>query len=152
MKLTKFVASIAVTSIIGLSAVSAFASEDDIKYRQAIFKSVGGHMTAMATILKTEAGDMKDIGTHADAMLALSKIAPTIFPEGSGPDAGKTGAKPNIWTDTEDFKKVLAAFQENAEKLAMAAKSGDKGQIGEALGGLGKDGCKACHDNFREKS
>lgn len=152
MRLTKFVASIAATAVIGLSAMSAFAGEDDIKYRQAIFKAVGGHMTAMATILKTDAGDMKDMTAHADSMLALAKIAPTIFPEGSGPDAGKTGAKANIWSEPAEFKEVLVAFEENASKLAMAAKSGDKGQIGAALGGLGKNACKACHDDFREKN
>lgn len=152
MTLTKPILAIAAAVVITASATTAFAGEDDIKYRQAIFKAVGGHMTAIATILKTDAGDMKDISTHADGMLALAKIAPSIFPEGSGPDAGKTGAKANIWTDADGFKKVLAAFEENAGKLAEAAKTGDKGAIGAALGGLGKNGCKACHDTYREKS
>lgn len=152
MKFTKPLLSIAAAALVSVTAAGAFAGEADIKYRQAIFKAVGGHMTAMATILKTDAGDMKDISTHADGMVALAKIAPTIFPEGSDAMAGKTGAKDNIWSEPDEFKKVLAAFQENAEKLAMAAKSGDKGQIGAALGGLGKNGCKACHDNFREKN
>ncbi len=151
MTLTKSIFAIAAAVVMTASATTAFAGEDEIKYRQAIYKSVGGHMTAIATILKTDAGDMKDISMHADGMLALAKIAPTIFPEGSGPDAGKTGAKPNIWTDADGFKKVLVAFQENAEKLAVAAKSGDKGAIGAALGDLGKNGCKACHDTYREK-
>ena len=149
MKFSKALVSITTVVLISISTTAAFAGEDEIKYRQAIFQSVGGHMTAMATILKTNAGDIKDIGTHADALLAMAKIAPSIFPEGSGPDAGKTRAKANIWSDAGGFKKVLASFQENAEKLAMAAKSGDKGTIGAALGGLGKNGCKACHDTYR---
>lgn len=152
MKFTKPLASIAAAALISVTAASAFAGEADIKYRQAIFKAVGGHMTAMATILKTDAGDMKNMSMHADNMLQLAKIAPTIFPEGSDALEGKTGAKDNIWSEPEAFKKVLAAFEENAAKLAMAAKTGDKGQIGAALGGLGKNGCKACHDNFREKN
>jgi cytochrome c556 len=127
MTFTKSVLGIATAAIISTSATAAFASEDAIKYRQEIFKAVGGHMTAMATILKTDAGDM----SHMEA------------------DAGKTRAKANIWTDADDFKKVVMAFEEHAGKLAMAAKSGDKGQIGAALGGLGKNGCKACHDDYR---
>jgi len=138
MNLTKSIFAIAAAVVITASATTAFAGEDEIKYRQEIFKAVGGHMTAMATILKTDAGDMKHIEAHANAMLDLAKMAPSIFPEGSGPDAGKTRAKANIWTDAGDFKKVVMAFEENAGKLAMAAKTGDKGAIGAALGGLGK--------------
>lgn len=149
MTFTKSILGIATAAIIGTSATAAFAGEAEIKYRQEIFKAVGGHMTAMATILKTDAGDMSHMEAHANAMLDLAKISHSIFPDGSGPDAGKTRAKANIWTDADDFRKVVMAFEEHAGKLAMAAKTGDKGQIGAALGGLGKNGCKACHDNYR---
>lgn len=149
MKLTKSFLAIATALVITAGATHAFAGEDEIKYRQEIFKAVGGHMTAMATILKTDAGDMSHMEAHANAMLDLAKISHSIFPEGSGPDAGKTRAKANIWTDADDFKKVVMAFEENAGKLAMAAKSGDKGAIGAALGSLGKNGCKECHDTYR---
>lgn len=149
MKITRSIAACVAAVTIVLASSASFAGEAEIKYRQEIFKAVGGHMTAMATILKTDAGDMSHIAAHANAMLDLAKISHSIFPEGSGPDAGKTRAKANIWTDADDFKKVVMAFEEHAGKLAMAAKSGDKGAIGAALGGLGKNGCKACHDDYR---
>jgi cytochrome c556 len=65
---------------------------------------------------------------------------------------GKTEAKMAIWEKPEDFKKVLMSFVAEADKLAEVAKGGDKGAIGAQLGALGKNGCKACHDGFREKS
>lgn len=132
-------------------ATIASAGEDEIKYRKAVMKAVGGHMGAIATILKTNAGDPKDLAAHANAMVSLAKISANAFPENSGPLDGKTEALPAVWDKPDEFKKVTAAFIAEAEKVAAAAKTGDKGAVGAALGGLGKNGCKACHDGFREK-
>lgn len=135
-----------------LATGAANASEADIAYRQAVMKAVGGHMGAMSKIIKDGVGKMEDISAHADAMAALAKMAGHIFPEKSGQMDGKTEAKAEIWSDKAGFAKVVAAFGDEANKLAAAAKGGDKGAIGKQLGALGKNGCKACHDNFREKS
>lgn len=134
-----------------LGATVGHAGEDDIKYRKAVMKAIGGHMGAISTILKTDAGDIKDATVHADAMAGLAKVTATMFPEGSGPMDGETEALPAVWEKPAEFKEVTMAFVAATEKLAMAAKSGDKGEIGAALGMVGKDGCKACHDNFRQK-
>lgn len=144
-----FSIAIAAAVLIGASTVSA--GEDDIKYRKATMKAVGGHMTAIATILKTDAGDMKDVAIHANAMAGLAKITATSFPEGSGPKDGKTETKMDVWEKPEEFKKMTMAFITEAEKLAAVGGSGDKAAIGAQLGALGKNSCKACHDGFREK-
>ncbi len=149
MKTTFF--SVAAAGLILASATTVFASEDDITYRKSVMKSIGGHMKAMSTILKTDAGDIKDMPTHANGMASLAKIAANVFPEKSGPMDGKTEAKMAIWEKPEDFKKVMMAFIAETEKLAAIAGSGDKGAIGAQLGAVGKNGCKACHDNFKEK-
>lgn len=132
-------------------ASPASASEDDIKYRKATMKAVGGHMTAIATILKTGAGDPADIPLHANAMSDLAKITAHAFPEGSSKMDGETEATMAIWDKPEDFKKVTMAFIAESEKLAKVAADGDKAAIGAQLGALGKNACKACHDDFREK-
>ena len=147
---TIFSIAIAATVLIGASTLSA--GEDDIKYRKAAMKAVGDHMTAIATILKTDAGDMKDIAIHANAMAGLAKITATSFPEGSGPMDGKTETKMDVWEKPEEFKKVTMAFIAEADRLVAAAGTGDKSAIGAQLGALGKNGCKACHDGFREKN
>jgi len=133
------------------SAGAAFAGEDAITYRKSVMKAVGGHMKSMALIVKGKAGDMKDIAAHASAMAGLAHASATSFPDDSTPLDGKTEALPAVWDKPEDFKKVSMAFITEAEKLAAAAKTGDKGAIGAQLGALGKNACKACHDDFREK-
>ncbi len=145
----RFTAIAVAGAITVLSATVSFASEDAIKYRQNIFKAIGGHTTAIATIVKTDAGDVKDVVAHANAIAALAAITPSIFPENSGPMDGQTRAKAEIWEKPEDFKAVLDAFKREADKLAEVAATGDERAIGQQLGALGRDGCKACHDGYR---
>ena len=133
------------------SASPDFTGEAAIKYRKAVMKAVGGHMGAMGSILK-EGDGLGSIADHAAAMAALAKItAAEAFPQKSGPMDGETEALPAIWEKPDDFKKVTMAFVAEAEKLAEVAKGGDKAAIGAQLGALGKNGCKACHDDFRQK-
>lgn len=151
MMKSRAVFSIAIAAAILVGATAVSAGEDDITYRKATMKAVGGHMKAIATILKKGVGDIKDVAIHANAMAGLAKISATSFPEGSGPMDGKTETKMDVWEKPEEFKKVTMAFIVEANKLAAIGGSGDKAAIGAQLGALGKNGCKACHDGFREK-
>lgn len=148
---TRGIFATAAATVILASAVGAHAGEDAIKYRKAVMSAVGGHMNAISTILKTGVGDMKDIPVHADAMAGLANMTGHIFPKDSGPMDGETAAKADIWEKPDDFNKIVMAFVAEAEKLAAVAKSGDKAAIGGQLGALGKNACKACHDDYKEK-
>lgn len=147
----RFIAAAAALAALGGLVATAHADEGAIKYRQSVMKAVGGHVGAMGSILKGEGGEMADFQAHASAIAGLAEIAAGIFPEGSDKMAGDTQAKMEIWEKPDEFKKVVAAFQERAKALEAAAEGGDKGKMAEALGALGKNACKACHDDFREK-
>ena len=125
--------------------------KEDIKYRKAVMKAVGGHMGAMKLIAQGKAGNKADLVAHAKAMAVLAKVSSGVFPKGSGPEAGKTRALADIWTKSDDFKKVSQAFITEADKMVAAAKSGDMGAAGKQLGAMGKNACGACHKPFREK-
>jgi cytochrome c556 len=78
---------------------------------------------------------------------------PDAFPPGSGgpsPD-GKFAAKPAIWSDWNKFLDAQKNAVSKADVLLAAVKSGDKASIQTAFGDLGKNGCGACHETFREK-
>lgn len=138
-------------AVILAGTVGAHAGEDAIKYRKAVMSAIGAHMGAISTILKTGAGDMKDIPVHADAMAGLANMTGHLFPRDSGPMDGETATKPEVWEKPEDFNKIVMAFVAEAEKLATVSKTGDKAAIGAQLGALGKNACKACHDGYKEK-
>jgi len=123
----------------------------EIKYRKAVMKAVGGQMGAMKLIIKGQSGNKANLVAHAEAMLSLAKLSASAFPKGSGPEAGKTRALPDIWAKWGDFEKVAQAFVAESEKMVAAAKSGDMGVAGKQLGALGKGACGACHKPFRAK-
>lgn len=130
-------------------STSAFADDDGaIKYRKAVMKSIGGHMGAMAGIMKKTGGTPAHLKAHADGMASLSKMTADLFPDGS--EFGDTTALPVIWEKPDEFKQAVQDFETAAAHLAQVAGSGDMAAFGPAFGQLGKT-CKGCHENFREK-
>ncbi len=131
-----------------LTSGFAFADADvETAYRQAVMKSVGGHMTAIATILRNQVY-MEDLAFHANSMSDLATVAPKIFPEGSLGE--KSESLPAVWEDPEGFSEAMDAFVEAADNFANAADSGDMAQIGPGIQALGGT-CKGCHDDYKKE-
>lgn len=131
-----------------LASQPGFAdAEGEIKYRQGVMDAVGGHMSAMAAILRNQVY-FDNFQLHANAMADLAEVVPHVFPEGSGD--GKTEALPEIWEEPEDFQVRVDDFVKAARNMAAAAETGEMGEIAPAIDTLGKS-CKGCHDNFREE-
>ena len=119
--------------------------EAEADYRHYVMEAVGGHMQAMATILKKQV-HLEDFPSHARAMAGLAGVAPGVFPEGSLTDKSKALAA--IWENPEDFRQAMERFVAAAKELDAAAQTGEMGQMGPALGALG-DACKGCHDSYK---
>ena len=136
-------------ALAGLIALPALAQEGVIKYRQSVMKAVGAHFSAMDSILKGKGGRSSDLKVHANALAALAKVAANAFPKGSG--FGKTRAKPDIWENPKEFKKVTRAFIDESAKLAKIAASGKIKSAATQYRHLGKNACAVCHKKFREK-
>ncbi|MBT3306197.1 MAG: cytochrome c [Alphaproteobacteria bacterium] len=136
--------------LLAFVAMPALAQEEGaIKHRQSVMKAVGGHMGAMAAILKGQVPFTKDLKGHAHAMAELAKIAARVFPEGS--DFGETRAKEDVWSKPKEFAKVVQAFITESAKLAKVSEGGDMAAFGAQFKAMGKNACGACHKAFREK-
>jgi cytochrome c556 len=70
------------------------------------------------------------------------------FPKGSGPEAGKTRALPDIWSKPDDFAAAQKLFADKAPALTAAITAKDADAVGKAFRELG-GACKNCHDSFR---
>lgn len=70
------------------------------------------------------------------------------FPKGTGPEAGKTRALPEIWSKPEEFAAAQTLFADKAAPLAAAVKAKDVDAVGKAFREVGGS-CKNCHDGFR---
>lgn len=143
-----------VTALLGLPlaavAQTPTKAEQTIKYRQAALTLLGWNITPIAAMMKGEAPfDAKKVELHATR---LQQVAPMIvegFPEGTQSGA-PTKAKPEIWSNMDDFKAKAADLEKASAGLVAAARTGDQKQVGQALGAVGNS-CKACHDKYRAK-
>ena len=130
-------------------ATAQVKPEDAIKYRQGVYRVIGWNFGPMAAMAKGEKPyDAAAFARHAEIVAFMSKLPMEGFIPGS--DKGETKAKPEIWSDMDDFKAKLEKMQNEAAKLAEVAKGGDFNAVKAQLGETGK-ACKACHDKYRNK-
>lgn len=109
---------------------------------------------AMKQISRQMRGDNPDLGQVRAGAATIAELAPQVpswFPEGTGPNVGKTEARAEIWQKPEDFAAKARDFREAAMAFNAAAQGSDLGSIRAAHANLGKS-CKGCHDLYREEN
>ena len=111
-------------------------------------ESIGKNGKAINRELTSSAPNMAAVHAGAAVIADLSRKASGWFPEGTGPEVGKTGAKPEIWQNPQDFAAKLHNFQVAAAAFNAAAASGDVGVTNARFNDL-EGACKACHDKYR---
>ncbi len=109
---------------------------------------IGKATKALKRELDKGSPDLGAVRASAAQMASLAQKSSGWFPAGTGPNVGKTGAKPEIWQNPQDFAAKVAAFQKAALAFNTAAKGNDVGAIKARFGNLGQS-CKACHDKYR---
>ena len=123
-------------------ALAVGASEGVSKYRAHTMEAIGGHMKAIADIVRGEVPHTDHLSMHAGALAELAEVAPSLFPAGS--EGGDT--LPAVWEEPEDFQAKLDAFREATANFKAAADAGEG--VGQALRPVGQ-ACKGCHDKYR---
>jgi cytochrome c556 len=111
-------------------------------------ETIGKANKAIARELQGSSPNLGTIRASARTIAALSARASGWFPRGTGPELGKTGAKPQIWQTPQDFVAKLRDFQAEAKAFNAAAAGSDLTLIRTQFGDLGHS-CKACHDKYR---
>ena len=111
-------------------------------------KEIGKNGKALNRELTGSSPNLGVVRAGALRIAALSRQASNWFPEGTGPDVGKTGAKPVIWQKPKDFALKLHNFQVAAAAFNAAASSSDVPKIKARFTDL-EGTCKACHDTYR---
>jgi cytochrome c556 len=122
-----------------------------LETRSATMKAQGKDMGAIKAYIDDKSDLAAAQAAGADLVTQVAKI-PTLFPKGTGmaefPD--KSYARPVIWTDWDKFLAGAKTAAAKADALNAALKGGDKAAITAAFGDMGKNGCGACHEPFRE--
>lgn len=134
--------------------VLASTPAETVKLRQDTMKQLGGHMKAIKAFAAAGDGSAADVAKRAGEIGEIAAKIPTLFPEGTGMDEvkdPKTGAKPEIWLDWDNFRKAANNLGTQSKALAMAAEDGDRKAIMTAFQNLGQNGCGSCHKLYRVK-
>ena len=147
---------LAAALIFALAGVAGAALAQDkeavLKNREALMEGQGKDLGSIKAYTDGKA-DLAQATTSAANLTQTIRKIPDVFPPGTGapsPD-GKFAPKPAVWTDWNKFLEAQKNAADKADALLVAVKSGDKAQIAAAFGDLGKNGCGACHETFREK-
>ena len=153
---TRFIVTAALAVLLSGGLTLQVVAQDaatTLKNRSEAMKGFGGNMKAINEFVEKGAGTPEDVAAKAGAIEEGSKQIVALFPAGTGMDdgVGKTGAKKEIWDKPDDFKAAADNMGMLAGKLKEAAATGDKQQIADAFGALGKNGCGGCHQTFRAK-
>jgi cytochrome c556 len=145
-KLTlRTLAAITAAVAIAISAAAMTASET-IKERQKQMEGVReGIMTLAAIAKKEQPFDAEVVQDSAAKIAEHLARAEKLFPEGSDTGEAQTWSKPEIWSDRENFDKLMKSTHEAAVELQAVT---DAAAFPPALGKLGM-GCKSCHDLYR---
>jgi cytochrome c556 len=156
---SKSLAAGAALALMTMGSTLALAADEPanlVKYRQNFMKGNSAHLGMIAAVVKGEVSLTDELAPNAAVLADMGKMLSAnlqqLFPEGTDKAAGlETAALPAIWEKWSDFEQVAMRFQEETAKLSEVAQSGDIAAIGQQLGVVGKEGCGACHETFREK-
>jgi cytochrome c556 len=124
-----------------------------VKERQELMKSIGGNAKTITDFLKESKGSKEEAQAAAAKIGELAGQIPEAFKVEaslSEMDAvGKNRGKPEIWMNFEGFTQKAENLEDKSMALVSAFQGGDSGAIQTAFGDMGKNGCGACHDDFR---
>lgn len=145
------VASIAVgaTAFLPANVLLADASTKDLmKARHDHYHRLGDAFKKVRDESRGRSPDWDALKLAAQAVSDASVNQARWFPAGTGPEAGKTRALPEIWAKPQEFEAAQKMFSDAAPKLLTAVRSADAAAVTMQFGEVGKT-CKNCHDTFR---
>jgi cytochrome c556 len=122
--------------------------EDAVKYRKAAFQVMATHFGRIGAMANGRVPfNGAAAAASAEVVAFVSKLPYEGFVEGtSGTDKG--APKANVWSERAKFDAAAKTMQDEAAKLAVAAKANNLDQLKAAFGATAGT-CKACHDDFR---
>lgn len=135
-----------VSLAVAITAVAATPAETQA-HRKEQYKALGD---AFKTIRDNSRGepDWAAVEKAATFVQKVSVEQGNWFPKGTGPEAGKTRALPEVWSKPAEFTAAQKLFSDKVAGLTAAVKAKDAAALGAAFKEAG-GACKNCHDGFR---
>ena len=131
---------------------SAEQAEAVLESRSEFMKGMGSAMRAFTNYLKRGDGEPIELGSMAAEIAKNAPSIPDLFPKDTGmAQFEDSEAKAVIWEKWDDFVDAANGLVEPAMAVEAAFESGDKGEVAASVKALGGNGCRTCHETFRQK-
>ena len=98
-------------------AVQAATPAETQKARHEHYEELGDAFKAVRDQSNAGSPDFAAMQKAANTVQKASVNQLQWFPKGTGPEAGKTRALPEIWTNTADFTAAMKLFEDRAPAL-----------------------------------
>lgn len=132
----------------GIAKVNRATAGRIMHERHEGMETIGKNFKKLHRELDASSPNLATVRAGSALVANLAKKSSGWFPAGTGPEVGKTGAKPQIWQAPQDFSAKLGAFQKASVAFNAAASGSDLTAIKARYADLGGT-CKACHDKYR---
>ena len=131
-------------------AVAAYAvtPKEAQHARHEHYEELGDAFKAVRDNARGDSPNWAALEKATQTVVAASVDQQQWFAKGTGPEAGKTRALPEIWSKPDDFTAAQKMFTDRAPKLLAAVKARDTAGVQAAFKEVG-GACKNCHDTFR---
>src|SRR4051812_37151064 len=129
-------------------AVYAATPQEAQKARHEHYEDLGDAFKAVRDNSRGDKPDWAALEKSAQTVVDASVDQQKWFPQGTGPEAGKTRALPEIWSKPDDFTAATKMLEDKSAALLAATKTKDVDAVNKAFRETG-GACKNCHDNFR---
>jgi len=143
----RFCAAVFVPTVLAVAAYAATPVEAQ-KARHEHYEKLGDAFKAVRDNSRGDSPNWAALEPAAKEVADASVNQQQWFAKGTGPEAGKTRALPEIWTKSADFDAAAKMFADRAPKLLAAVKAKDAAGVQAAFKEVGGS-CKNCHDSFR---
>ena len=143
MKLTTRILTLGLIVAGGMAFAEGEATDPTVKARQELMKTIGGNTKALGDMAggKADFDAAKAEAAKAAILAAQAEIAAKFETNATDP---ATEAKPEIWSNWDDFVSKAGALKPAVEALDAGSLDGVKA----GMAGIG-GACKACHTDYR---
>jgi cytochrome c556 len=151
---TRAVTAAILIAVLGPGVVGALAQDKRtiVQERRAAMKAQGAAMGGVKQYVDG-AADQGAAARSAGDLVRLTRGEPERFPQGTSTldFPGESGAKPLIWSEWGKFLAAQKTMVDEAVKLELAVKSGNRAAVWDQLMRAAETGCAGCHRVYRER-
>lgn len=139
---------IALAALVLLTACALATPAERIQARQELMRSNKAALIELGRITSGEAPWSADAAQRLAATISRNAAAVEALTEkGTGPESGRTRARPEIWMDRDGFLRAAWNVEDQGQGILDLARAGNEAGVRARLTQLEKD-CDSCHRRF----